>query len=631
MAELNHLLLQVGNVLWSYIVVTLCLVGGVYCSARLALIQFRGMPHAVALLRGKYENIDDADGITTLQALSTALSGTTGIGNIAGVAIAIKTGGPGAIFWMWMMALLGMALKYTEATLGSLYRGEIGGRHVMGGGPMYYIMRGLGDRWRPMAVFYCVCTAIACLGGWNMFQSNQAAATLEAYFDVPTWVTGMVLSVAAALVLIGGIQRIGKVASRLVPSMCLIYVSVVMVICLLNMDKLPHVMNVILSDAFRFDSASGGVLGTTILIGIRRAIFSNESATGSAAIAHAAAHTAQPVRQGVVASLGPFIDTIVVCAFTAFAILLSGYYGTESYQNRSGEVVSFEHMDGNQSPGWRLVRDEIPADDHPLQKFTHGDAVLRYSSQTATPQAVSPTIELASLADGAAHALVDFDAIRFSAHVGIEALSVRMVNMDGEVIIELPVSLKESEVSSDSFCASITGVHSLQRWNSWLITPDARLKALIMAEGERSGISLQFAASGIGEAHVDRVEMVNSASGIVLSAAAFERLFGVFGSIFIPIAALLFAYTTIIAGNYYGEVACHFLNEKLVTPYLWLYITAIFLGSTANLDVVINFSDLTLGLMTLPNTLALILLTPVVVRETEKYFSALRSGEFDSK
>jgi len=382
-AALDALILDASNFVWSYIIVGLCVVVGLFCTVRLGFIQLRSFGHAVALLRGKYKEADTSDGITTLQALSTALSSTTGIGNIAGVAVAIKLGGPGAIFWMWMMALIGMALKYVEGTLGSMYRGNIGGKHEMGGGPMYYITRGLGERWRPMAVFYAMCTAIACLGAWNMFQSNQAAATLQDQLQVPTWLTGLVLSVSAALVLIGGIKRIGKVTERLVPTMCVIYVATVIIICLLNYDRLPDVMALILREAFAFESAGGGILGTAILIGIRRALFSNEAGTGSAAIAHAAANTLHPVRQGIVASLGPFIDTIVVCAATAFVILLSGYYGTESYQNQSGAVVSFEQgWPETGSREWQILSADVPADDGKLQRFTRGESVLAYRGTT---------------------------------------------------------------------------------------------------------------------------------------------------------------------------------------------------------------------------------------------------------
>lgn len=612
MTELNEFFLAANNIVWSYIVVGLCFLAGIYCSIRFAFIQFRCFPHALSLLRGSYETRDKSDGITTFQALATALSSTTGIGNIAGVAVAIKLGGPGAIFWMWMMALLGMALKYAEATLGSIYRTEIGRGHEMGGGPMYYITAALGPRWQPVATFYAVCTAIACLGAWNMFQSNQAAATLYDQFAVPTWLTGTVLSVFAALVLVGGIQRIGQVASKLVPFMCLIYVSTVLVICLTHYELIPAVFSLIVSEAFRFDSAGGGILGTAILIGIRRAVFSNEAGTGSAAIAHAAAHTDHPVRQGIAASLGPFIDTVIVCAATAFVILLAGFYGNESYQNAGGKVHSFEMQYQSDSGAWMHTSSNVPNSKTALQSFTEGDMVLAHSSSLTEH---SPFIALAPLLT--AH----YDALRFTAWTAEDRLRVKLINGHGDLLVEFPVSSGHHQQNGSFGTITMSGQGSPGQWQSWILSMDQKAR-----EASRTGSwKLQFVAGG--EAYIDRLEAVNNVNGIVLSSAAFAQFFGFFGTIFIPIAALFFAYTTILAGNYYGEVACHYLNENLVKPYLWIYIAAIFVGCVVNLDIVMNFSDLTLGVMTIPNIIAIVLLTPVVTRETKVYFQKLRNGE----
>jgi hypothetical protein len=368
-------------------------------------------------------------------------------------------------------------------------------------------------------------------------------------------------------------------------------------------------MATILDHAFRFESAGGGMLGTVILIGVQRAIFSNEAATGSAAIAHAAAHTRYPVRQGIAASLGPFIDTLVLCAATAFVILLSGYYGSESYQNQTAQVISFEGAEPIVDSPWQFVRSDLPPDDHRLQQFTHGGTVLAYRSQETGEEAGSPAFDLATLLVAQPADLESFHAIRFSAYLAGAALTAQLLDAAGSVLIELPVT---------------AGDH----WGSWLITPDTDLARQMMESGEGGSYFLQFVAQGAGEAYVDRLEIVADVNGIVLSSAAFARFFGFFGDIFLPIAALFFAYTTIVAGNYYGEVACHFLNEKWVGPYLWIYVAATFLGCVLNLDVVINFSDLALGLMTIPNIIAMILLTPVVVRETRRYFTALKAGEF---
>lgn len=605
---LNSLFLTAGNFVWTYLVVGLCVLVGLYCSLRLAFVQFRTFPHAMALLRGKHEEKDAKDGITTFQALSTALSSTTGIGNIAGVAVAIKTGGPGAVFWMWFMALIGMALKYVEGTLGSLYRTEIGGQREKGGGPMYYITRGLSERWRPVAVFYAGCTAIACLGAWNMFQSNQAAAVMQDQMQAPAWLTGLALSVTAALVLIGGISRIGAVAARIVPPMCVIYVITVMVICALNVDRLPAVLSLIVHEAFQFDSVGGGVLGSAMLIGIRRALFSNEAGTGTAGIAHAAAHTAHPVRQGIVASLGPFIDTVVICGATAFVILLSGYYGTESYQNTRGLRISFESGDDGVSAAspWRIVSQDAPADDGSLQQFTHGERVLANSPGEQDPL----SIDLSALATET-NDNHPVSGLRFSAWYEKSQLEISLKDdASGETL-----ALSRNEIEGDT---------PPGQWGSWVVRPRTAWLQRLADPQAVGDLSLVVDAGDSGRVYLDRLELVCAANGIVLSTAAFAKFFGAFASIFIPIAALLFAYTTVVAGNYYGEVACHYLHEKLVYPYLWLYIAATYLGCAVNLDVVINFSDLSLGLMTIPNLVAMALLLPVVIRETRSYFAGFK-------
>ena len=615
---LNSLFQTAANFVWTNIIVVLCLAGGIYCSLRLRLIYLRVLPHAIALLRGKYEENDSGDGITTFQALATALSSTTGIGNIAGVAVAIKTGGPGAIFWMWVMGLIGMGLKYVEGTLGSLYRTDIGGKHEMGGGPMYYITQGLSERWRPVASFYAMCLAVACLGSWNMFQSNQAAAILRDQMQVPTWATGLLFAITAALVLVGGIQRISAVAERIVPTMCLIYVAFVLIICAMNIKDLPAVMKLITHEAFQFDSIGGGFLGTVILIGVRRAIFSNEAGCGSAAIAHAAAHTAHPVRQGIVASLGPFIDTVVVCGATAFVILLSGFYGTESYQNTLGTRISFEARDDSVSTAgaWRIISAGVPANSSKLQSFTHGRSVLAspLNRQGSHAIALRP---LAAQQD-TEHKIA---GLRFSAWYQSDLPQLTL--MDD--------STGESLILTQGDGGQLEGDTPSRQWGSWVVKPDESWLQRLAEPDGHGDLLLVVDATDSGQVYLDRIELVSEANGIVLSMAAFSKFFDTFASIFIPIAALLFAFTTVIAGNYYAEVACHFLNEKLVNLYLWIYIACIFLGCSANLDLVINFADLFHGLLTIPNVIVLVLLLPVVLRETARYFHALKNGELSEQ
>lgn len=305
--------------------VILCLGGGLYFTLRYGFVQFRAFRHAIDVVRGKFDHDSDEGDISHLQALSTAVSGTVGLGNIAGVAIAIKTGGPGAVFWMWMIGLLGMATKFTECTLATHYRHKMSDGEVRGG-PMYYILDGLGKSWKWLASFFAFACAIAAFGGGNMFQSNQVAQILHDNFGVENWLSGLVFASLVGTVIIGGIKRIGHVAGVLVPAMCSVYVMGALLICVMNIAELGEVFAMVVRDAFSLKPMIGGSFGAMIMIGVQRAVFSSESGFGTAPIAHAAAKSDYGVRQGVVSLLEPFIDTVVVCSATAFVILLSGVY-----------------------------------------------------------------------------------------------------------------------------------------------------------------------------------------------------------------------------------------------------------------------------------------------------------------
>jgi alanine or glycine:cation symporter, AGCS family len=311
------------GLVWNWPVVILCLGAGLFFTVRFGFIQFRAFGHAWKVVAGKYDHANDPGSITHLQALSAAVSATVGLGNIAGVAIAVQLGGPGAIFWMWMIGLLGMATKFTECTLAAHYRHTTPDGEVRGG-PMYYIIDGLGKRWQPLAALVAVLCILASFGGGNMFQSNQVASVLETYFGIAPWVVGVVMSALVGMVIIGGIRRIGQVAGFLVPFMCITYITGALWICFSHFGEWLGMFGLIFRDAFSMEPLAGGSLGAIIIVGVRRAVFSSESGFGSAPIAHAAAKTDVGARQGVVALLEPFIDTIVVCSATASVILLSG-------------------------------------------------------------------------------------------------------------------------------------------------------------------------------------------------------------------------------------------------------------------------------------------------------------------
>jgi Na+/alanine symporter len=569
--EVTSVLGKIAGYIWSMPLVILLVGSGVYFSIKLVFPQFRRIGHAIAVARGKYDNPDDPGDITHFQALCAALSATVGVGNIAGVAIALHAGGPGAIFWMWVAGLFGMVTKYAECTLAQKYR-VIHSDGSISGGPMYYIERGMGSRFKWLAVIFASCGLIATFGGGNMVQSNSMViaftdqfATQKFYNDTPLSklnngketsktddtefiiktsngktigidtsrtrtvggflniinyhpknmshvvkaeiatdrnsieftdltdgkreftlaspdggkliknlglasddgsinklsngristivperlvlkaVLGLAISIIVGMVIIGGIKRIGKVASRLVPVMSSIYVAGALFIIFWNYDKIADSFYLIFKHAFTPTAATGGFAGATVLYaitwGVRRAAFSNEAGLGSAPIAHAAAKTKEPVREGLVAMMGPLIDTLVICTMTALVIIISG-------------------------------------------------------------------------------------------------------------------------------------------------------------------------------------EWTGKADSSVLTKNAFNAGIPYFGGVIVSIGLILFAISTAISWSYYGNRCVEYLfGSKAIQPYRWIYVIALFVGAVVRLEFVWNFSDITLGLMALPNLIAIIALSGVVISLTKDYFS----------
>ena len=290
-------------------------------------IQFRAFAHSIALVRGDYADPDDAGEVSHFQALATALSGTVGLGNIAGVAVAVGIGGPGATFWMILAGLLGMATKFTECTLGVKYRNEYADGTVSGG-PMYYITKGFEERGLPagrfLAVLFAVFLMLGAFGGGNMFQVNQAHVQISSVVgDYPGVATGVVFAMAIFAVIVGGIKSIARVTEKIVPFMAGMYVLAALVILVMNADKIGWAFGQILAGAFTGLGVAGGVVGALIQ-GFKRAAFSNEAGLGSAAIAHSAVRTKEPITEGFVSLLEPFIDTVVICTMTALVIIITG-------------------------------------------------------------------------------------------------------------------------------------------------------------------------------------------------------------------------------------------------------------------------------------------------------------------
>lgn len=339
-ANLTETTGNIAGALWGLPAIVLLVGTGLYLTIRLSFIQFRGFKHGLDLVRGKYDKPDDAGEISHFQALSTALSATVGTGNIAGVATAIALGGPGAVFWMWITALVGMASKFTSCTLAVKFR-VVHEDGSISGGPMYTLARALNLKW--LGVLFAIFTLIASFGIGNMVQANSVVDGLRyinpeiANYRIEL---GIALAVLVGLVIIGGIKRIAKVASIIVPFMAVIYCGAALTILALNVTEIPSAFFTIINLAINPEAAGGGAIGAAIQYGVARGVFSNEAGLGSAAIAHASAKTNEPVREGLVAMLGPFIDTIIICTMTALVIVIMGAWGDARPDEYTGAALS---------------------------------------------------------------------------------------------------------------------------------------------------------------------------------------------------------------------------------------------------------------------------------------------------
>ncbi len=514
---------------------------GLYVTIRLGFVQLRGFKHAVAIVRGKYDDPNDEGDLKHYQALTTALSATVGIGNIAGVAIAIRMGGPGALFWMWLTAFFGMALKFAECTLAIKYR-KVHKDGSVSGGPMYYIEMGLGKSWKWMAVFFAALAAISSFGSGNMNQSNTMAVQMQSSFGVPRVLTSFIFAVLVAIVIIGGIKRIGRVTSILAPAMGMLYVVGALIILLINIREVPSGFALIVSQAFAPEPLVGGGVASfllTLMWGVRRGLFSNEAGQGSAPIAHATAKTTEPVREGLVASLGPFIDTLVICTMTGLVIVTSGVY--KEKVARSFPVADLEAVVGSQLT------------DSSLQ-------------------------QLRQQRDGAS--------------AGSE---VQVVN--GQ-----PAGL--GFVSLNAFVEGASVEDEQGRpWSGRLtLAPSGDVSA---PDGELLTVR--------GKALY---------TGAELTSLGFKKGLGSTGQFIVTLAVLLFAVSTAISWSYYGDRATEYLfGSKAIPIYRWIFVGFFFLGGILPLEAVWTMGDVALGLMTVPNLIALVMMSGTIVAMSKDYFS----------
>ncbi len=527
------------------LVVVLLLGTGVFLTLRLGFVQVRRLGHGFAVTSGRYDDPNEPGDVPHFQALTTALSATVGIGNIAGVAIAIHWGGPGALFWMWVTALLGMAVKYTEVTLAQRYRDvDPDGSKKQGkvsGGPMYYIERGLGPRWRWMAILFAGMLGFTAFLTGNAVQANTVADTLRTTFALPAWVTGLVTSALVGAVILGGISRIGRVTAILAPVMAGIYGIGALWIIVANIGQLVPSLGLILREAM---NPTAGVAGTgigailmTMMWGVKRGLFSNEAGQGSAPIAHAAAKTDEPVSEGVVALLEPFIDTLVICTMTGLVVIMTGVW-----------------------------KERLPTE----LMMKGGDSSYVVMDERGHRHDASAPAEI-RIADGRALAAGP-DAPRYAWH----------------------------EVAIDEF---FTDAALTQRF-SGVLRP---------TEGQA------VAADGTSYTSLHGLAVEN---GAPLTMNAFSHgLPGQWGRYVVVVSVLLFAISTAISWCYYGDRCANYLfGPRAIQPYRMVYVLMHFFGSVVSLSVVWEMGDIALGLVIVPNLIALVLLSGQVKEMTDSYF-----------
>ncbi|MES3629909.1 MAG: sodium:alanine symporter family protein [Longimonas sp.] len=537
-------------------VVILLLGTGFYLTFQLGFIQFRKLAHGFWVTTGKYDNPDDPGDVPHFQALTTALSATVGIGNIAGVALAIHFGGPGALFWMWVTAFVGMATKYSEVTLAQFYRDvrdeTEGLKSWMGsvsGGPMYYIERGLGSAWKPAAVFFAIMLIATSFLTGNAVQSNTVADTMRADFGIEPWITGLVVASVIALVILGGITRIGKVTGIVAPVMAGIYVLGAVVILALNYDQLLPTFASVFTEAF---NPSAGVAGTgtgvfllTLMYGVRRGLFSNEAGQGSAPIAHSAAKTNEPSSEGVVALLEPFIDTIIICTLTAMVILVTGVWGDPvptQFDLDSGNISYRVQDEGG------LFTEEAPERirvEDGVQRVPEGEPALAWN----------------------------------------EAVVSRL-------FIECTGPCAEDADLSEPFTGTIHPSDNIA------IAQDGTTYESLYGGGVRNGAPL--------------------------TQLAFQRglsPLGDWGGYIVILSVILFAISTSISWSYYGDRCAHYLfGDSAVLPYKVIFVIMNFTGAITALTTIWTIGDIALGLVVVPNLIALIALSGKLTELTDSYF-----------
>lgn len=577
MEQLNSVLDSVNGILWHDTVLYVVLGVGILFTVWSGFSQYRALTHGVAVLRGKYDRKGDPGAINHFQALSTALSGTVGLGNIAGVSVAIALGGPGAVFWMWIVGIVGMALKFTEVTQAMLFR-DLSDPDNPKGGAMWVcrngfakIAPGLAPLGALLGIIFCITVLISTITGGNMFQAWNVAKITQTYApSFPEIGVGVIMAIVVGLVILGGIKRIGSVTGRLVPFMCAVYLLGALVVLAMNIGEIPSMLVLIVKSGLPpwLGGASpdpsgaflGGTFGYAFLWGMKRALFSNEAGQGSAPIAHAAAKTNEPVREGIVAGLEPFIDTLVVCTITALVVISSGAWNREAaalFPETPGIVAAIDE-DGREIAGrWVPSFNGLPAKSDEEAKISNvwreGDGLFVLVKSTV------------------------------DANTGRDLHKVL-----GEVYVDKPngdaLAIKWTPFKSDSPPA--------------MAGPEVHLNL----------------------------------PGSALAGYAFDRAVPGMGMWIVTLAAWLFAISTIISWSYYGEQAISFMiGQAAVIPYKIVYCLAIVVSTIpglittdAQLD---SLTALGTGVMLWANIPIMLIFGPTAMKAYRDYTRRLDAGE----
>ena len=574
------------------LIVIVLLVGSLVFSFYFRFINIRGFKHSIDVIRGKYDNPDDIGQINHFQALTSALSGTIGLGNIAGVALAVTLGGPGAVFWMMFIAIFSMSAKFVSGSLSQIYR-KVNDDGTIDGGPMYYLDIGLSKLKRPklgkiLGTIYAVFIIGGSLGGGNMFQSNQSFALLMQEFPILedyAAIYGLILAILVGSVIIGGISRIGKATEKIVPLMVAIYVSASLYIIFTNIGEIPVVISTIINEAFTPSAIYAGGFVGVLVTGIRRAVFSNEGGVGSASIAHAAAKTDEPIREGIVAMIGPFIDTIVICFMTASVIIIT--------------------KDDN--PDYQIYYKNLHYDYLKIEKQKYVDQKISLYNQ-----------HFFNMLEGNIH---DIDNNRF------------VIEMDKKIT---PLQLKMDSIQTD---LNNLGFYFAEKYSDFNLNGKYDIGENFIDKGNGKwdeGELWTDNGNGVydlGEKFVDKGngmwdEETKKAQGAPLTSSAFASQISWFSTI-LTIIVFLFAYSTLISWYYYGDKSWKYLfGQDSVIIFKIIYLSFVVLGAITSLSNVMDFSDMMILSCAFPNIIGCMFLLPTLREKLNDYWSRYNQGKF---